>query len=148
MSRLAVLSVFSVSILLALTACGGRVEDTRPGQPVKHRQDAFQALLDASEPIGLMLHDRRYDAKRLNELNEALAQARDVPWRYYGPDTDYPPSKSRPDVWREPEKWEAAQQRFFAAAAALRTAESEAAAQAAYDALRSSCKSCHDVFRR
>lgn len=145
MSRLPALSV---SILLALTACGGRVEDTRPGQPVKHRQDAFRALLNASEPIGLMLHDGRYDAKRLNELNEALTQARDVPWRYYGPDTDYPPSRSRPEVWREPEKWEAAQQRFFAAADALRAADNEKAAQAANDELRSSCKSCHDVFRR
>jgi len=145
MSRLTTLSVL---ILLTLTACSAKVEDTRPGQPVKHRQEAFQALLRASEPIGLMLHDGRYDAQRLATLNEALAKTLDAPWGYFGPDTDYPPSKSRPEVWSEPAKWEAARARFDAAAAALRVAGNIEATRAAWDDLRTSCKSCHDAFRR
>ena len=39
-----------------LTACG-EPQDTRPGQPVKTRQDAFAALLRSFEPMGKMLKD-------------------------------------------------------------------------------------------
>ncbi|MDR1662747.1 MAG: cytochrome c, partial [Azoarcus sp.] len=85
---------------------------------------------------------------RLAALNEALVKTRDEPWEHYGPDSDYPPSKSRPEVWRQPEKFEAERLRFLSAAGALQSAASEEAARAAYDDMRASCKSCHDSFRR
>ncbi|MDR1854858.1 MAG: cytochrome c [Azoarcus sp.] len=148
MQRSAVVVTLLSTIVLTLAGCGGRVEDTRPGQPVKHRQEAFKALLRAFEPVGLMLHDGAFDAERLAKLNEALAAARDVPFGYFAPDTDYPPSKSRPEVWSQPEKWQAARQRFVAATDALKAAGDADAAQKAYDEARASCKACHDAFRQ
>ncbi|MDR0716557.1 MAG: cytochrome c [Azoarcus sp.] len=133
---------------MALSACDSRVEDDRPGQPVKHRQEAFKALLRASEPVGIMLSDEQFSVEHLGKLGEALAKTREAPWAYFGPDTNYPPSKSRPEVWTQAEKFEAERLRFFAATDALMAAGSHEAAQAAYDEVRASCKSCHDAFRR
>jgi cytochrome c556 len=141
-------AVFLFLAAIALTACDARVEDDRPGQPVKHRQEAFKALLRASEPIGAMLRDEQFSIEYLGRLGEALARTREAPWAYFGPDTNYPPSKSRPEVWSQAEKFEAERLRFFAATDALMAANSRETAQAAYDEIRASCKSCHDTFRR
>ncbi|MDR1424136.1 MAG: cytochrome c [Azoarcus sp.] len=141
-------SPFFFLAALSLAACNPEIEDDRPGQPVKHRKEAFRALLRATEPIGMMLNKEQYSAERLAALNEALAKTREEPWNYYGSDTNYPPSKSRPEVWSQPEKFEAERQRFIAATDALLAAGSAEAARAAYDETRASCKSCHDGFRR
>jgi cytochrome c556 len=148
MSRFLPLIVGTLLVATTLTACNPKVEDTRPGQPVKHRQEAFKALLRAFEPVGVMLHDGKYEADNLATLNAALAQVSETPWGYFGPDTDYPPSKSRPEVWTQPEKFEAERLRFQTALDALNTADSLDSVQAAYDEARQSCKSCHKAFRR
>jgi cytochrome c556 len=145
MSRLFVLFISS---LLGLTACGPDVEDDRPGQPVKRRQEAFKLMLRMSEPIGQMLRDDGYDAERYAQLVARLEETRDAPWAYFAPGSDYPPSKSRPEVWSKPDKFAAEQRRFAAAIDALRVADTQEAAQSAYDELRASCKSCHNGFRR
>jgi cytochrome c556 len=134
--------------LFTLTACDSPPEDDRPGQPVKHRQEAFKALLRAFEPVGTMLHDDDFDAERLASLNTALAQAREAPWAYFGPDTNYPPGKSLPEVWSQPERFEAERQKFFAATDALAAASGREAVEVAYREARTSCKACHDAFRR
>ncbi|MDR2091883.1 MAG: cytochrome c [Azoarcus sp.] len=143
-------ATFPLILLAALsfTACNPEIEDDRPGQPVKHRREAFKALLRATEPFGRMLDEGQYSTQRLAALKGALVQVREEPWNYYGPDTNYPPSKSRPEVWSQPEKFEAERQRFFTATDALLAADSEAAVRAAYDETRATCKSCHDAFRR
>jgi cytochrome c556 len=143
-SRLIACALLAVS---ALTACNSKVEDTRPGQPVKHRQEAFKALLRAFEPVGIMLSDGKYEAEYLAKLNAALTQVRETPWHYFGPDTDYPPSKSRPEVWSQPEKFEAERVGFLTALDALQTADSLEAVQTAYNEARTRCKSCHNSFR-
>ncbi|MDR0564721.1 MAG: cytochrome c [Azoarcus sp.] len=138
---------------IALAACSPEAEDTRPGQPVKHRQEAFTAMLNAYEPIGVMLDDikqreKPFSLERFSKLKEKLASADEGPWAYFGADTNYPPSKSQPEVWTEPEKFEAEKQRFLAASAKLRAAEELETIQSAYKETRASCKSCHDIFRR
>jgi uncharacterized protein YceK len=43
------------AVLVGLSGCNAHVEDTRPGQPVKTRQVAFQEILKVFEPMGVML---------------------------------------------------------------------------------------------
>lgn len=134
--------------VLALTACSAPVEDTRPGQPVKHRQDAFTALLKKTEAVGLALQEDRFNAERIQALVGQVTDARDEPWKYFGADTNYPPSKSLPEVWGQPEAFEAQRAAFFEAAEALSAAKDEASVRDAYQKLSNSCKSCHDKFKR
>jgi len=141
----------SLLILLTLAACSGPVEDTRPGQPVKQRQDAFKAMLRSFEPMGKMLRDNRYQADEFARLASELVSRRDAPWGHFGPDTNYPPTKTKAAVWERPQAFEAERVTFFALTDALAQAaqtRDKAAAQAAYDKVHASCKSCHDDFKK
>jgi cytochrome c556 len=140
----------SLLAIVALTACSGAVEDTRPGQPVKQRQDAFKSMLRTFEPMGTMLRTSRYDADEFSRLAAQLATVRDTPWAHFGADTNYPPTKAKKAVWDQPEVFEQKREAFLASTEALLVAaQSRDAAQvrAAYDNTAQSCKSCHDRFR-
>ncbi|MBE0586583.1 MAG: cytochrome c, partial [Hydrogenophaga sp.] len=55
MTRKMLFLLVLVSALL-LAGCG-EVEDTRPGQPVKTRQEAFKDLLRSFEPMSKMMKE-------------------------------------------------------------------------------------------
>ncbi len=143
-------TIAALLLLATLTACGGVVEDTRPGQPVKTRQDAFKAMLRAFEPMGVMLREGEYQAEPFAALAVRFDALRDGPWAHFGPDTDYRPSKSKAAVWQRADEFASARERFIAASGALREAalgEQEAAVRAAYQAVYDSCRDCHRTFR-
>jgi cytochrome c556 len=148
MLRLLVSSVF---VLLALTACNQVVEDTGPGQPVKHRQDAFKAVLRSFEPMGVMLRDKQYNAGKFAELAGELVARRDAPWSYFKADTLYPPTKAKAAVWERADEFEHKRQAFVDATdallAAAQTRELEQV-EPAYEKVYDSCKSCHNDFKK
>ncbi|ANQ83430.1 putative cytochrome c' [Azoarcus olearius] len=136
-------------ILLTLAGCGP-VEDTRPGQPVKQRQEAFKSILRSFEPMGVMLRDNKYQADKFASLAGELVAKRDAPWSHFGPDTNYPPTKAKAAVWSEGETFERERLAFVAATDALFAAaqtRDQAQAKAAYEKVYGSCKSCHDRFK-
>ena len=143
------------SILLALaaislTACSGEVEDTRPGQPVKTRQAAFKEIIKVFEPMGVMLRENRFNADEFESLSTKLLEKQDAPWAHFGPDTNYPPSKSTPEIWMQPEKFKAQQEQFAKVTNSLLVAaksKDQKQAQEAYTAVHDSCKSCHKTFK-
>lgn len=145
------MSVAGVALVMTLTACGGQVEDDRPGQPVKHRQDAFKEMLRVSEPMGTMLRTGAYDADRFEAMAQALHALRERPWAYFGDDTNYPPTKALGSVWSKRAEFDEAAGRFRSAVGAL----AEAAAgrdvnvvRTAHDEMAASCRDCHRAFRR
>ncbi|CAL92958.1 c-type cytochrome [Azoarcus olearius] len=136
-------------ILLTLAGCGP-VEDTRPGQPVKQRQEAFKSILRSFEPMGVMLRDNKYQADKFASLAGELVAKRDAPWSHFGPDTNYPPTKAKAAVWSDGETFERERLAFVAATDALFAAaqtRDQAQAKAAYEKVYGSCKSCHDRFK-
>lgn len=138
-----------IALPLLLTACG-EVEDTRLGQPVAHRRAAFKEILKSFEPMGLQLRNQRYDAKQFALLANTLAKAKDSPWEYFGPDTNYPPTKAKATVWSEPEKFKASRLAFSKAADALvLAAEGREVKEItrAYETLHDTCRSCHKDFK-
>lgn len=137
-------------VLFGLAACGKPVEDTRPGQPVKTRQTAFKEMLRAFEPMGTMLRTDRYQPEKFAALAAELMTRRDAPWQHFGADTNYPPTKAKPEVWSQAEAFErerlafmAATDELLAAAQTKKQAEAEKAYQKAYDI----CQSCHKRFK-
>lgn len=141
----------SSMLLLALAGCGGPVEDTLPGQPIKHRQEAFKAMLRSFEPMGKMLRDDRYQADEFARLAAELVTVREGPWPYFTPDTLQPPTKAKAAVWERPQDFEHERQAFYDATDALARAaqtHDRSRAQAAYDKVHASCKSCHRDFRK
>jgi cytochrome c556 len=136
-------------LLLALAACG-EVEDTRPGQPVKQRQTAFKEIIKIFEPMGTMLRTKRYDADRFAMLATELVARRDGPWAHFGPDTDYPPTKAKAEVWSKAAEFEQERKAFMAATDDLKTAaqgKQLPQVEAAYKRAYETCQSCHKGFK-
>lgn len=148
--RASVLISATLSILaLSLTACG-EPEDTRPGQPVAHRRAAFKDILEVFEPMGQMLQKDSLDTRTFQALAQQLVAKRDTPWSYFSPDTRYPPSHAKAEVWTEAEKFAASKKLFFDATDKLAAAAGGGDRQqlaATYAAVQDSCKSCHKAFK-
>ncbi|GHU42097.1 cytochrome c [Betaproteobacteria bacterium] len=134
---------------LCLVACG-EVEDTRPGQPVAHRQRAFKDILNRFEPMGIQLRQEGYEAESFLVHARQLAAIKDAPWAYFGADTQYPPSKADDALWTEMDTFNAERDKFLQAADALLVAaetRSADAARAAYAPVQESCRSCHKRYK-
>lgn len=138
-------------IALLLASCAGEPEDTHPGQPVAHRRAAFKEIIRSFETMGAMVRQEEFNAAKFASLTEALMASRDKPWQYFGPDTQYPPSKSTDDVWSRPAEFAAAKKAFYDATdklAAVAGTKDVKVAKAAFDDVESTCRSCHDTFKR
>lgn len=133
-----------------LSGCG-EPEDTGPGRPVAHRREAFKSILRAFEPIGVSLRADKYAPDRVNEMAEQLHRAKDGPWTYFTPGSNYPPSRATEKVWTEPDRFEAGRRAFLTATESLRAAaenRDEARVRTAYAAIEDSCRDCHKVFKK
>jgi cytochrome c556 len=140
-----------LSSCLLLAACSsGEAPDTRPGQPVAHRRAAFKDLLKAFEPIGVMMRDGPYKAERFRQLVDGVMAQREAPWQYFQPDTLYPPSLAKPEVWSDAAGFVAAKKRFIEAtdklAAAAKTTD-EDQSRAAFKEVEAACQNCHKTYK-
>ena len=133
-----------------LTACS-EPEDTHPGQPVKTRQAAFKALLRSFEPMGTMLRTQRYDASAFKTLAEQMKSVENAPWSHFGPDTQYPPSKAKAEVWSDSATFEKEKQAFLKATETFHAHVDQGAKlpeiEAAYKQVYEACQSCHKQFK-
>jgi len=139
-----------IAVLLGLSGCNAHVEDTRPGQPVKTRQVAFQEILKVFEPMGVMLRTDTYEPDRFAALAAELTIKRERPWAHFSADTHYPPTKAKEAVWTEADEFEQKKQAFIAATEQLNVAaqtKNMEAAKKAYFEVYDTCKSCHSQFR-
>lgn len=144
---------FPVFIMLTAVLVGGcgEPEDTRPGQPVKQRQTAFKEIIRAFEPMGVMLRKEQFDGEKFARLAKQLDNNKDAPWPHFGPDTNYPPTKSTPEVWQQPAQFEHEKQAFLDAVQKLSAAaesKTRDRVEAPYQAVYDSCKSCHKTFKK
>ena len=136
---------------IGLSACSKPVEDTRPGQPVKTRQVAFKEMLRVFEPMGTMLRDGKYNAGKFELMATELISKRDAPWGHFGPDTHYPPTKAKPEVWEKQAEFEKARDGFFKSTDALLSAAQAKELKGVTDAyarVYDDCESCHQAFKR
>lgn len=140
--------ILSLSLLM-LAGCG-EPEDTRPGQPVAHRRAEFAKILRAFEPMGVKLRKGQYDAAQFAAQARQLVEVRDLPWQYFGADTNYPPSHAKARIWTEPELFEAKRKAFFEASDRLLTVSGGGDLKVvtqAYEAVHESCRDCHKAFK-
>jgi cytochrome c556 len=140
---------FAFFLPLLLTACG-EPADTHPGQPVTQRRMAFKEIINHFEPMGVQLRRGPFDATKFLTLARQLDQLKETPWSHFGADTNYPPTKAKAALWKEPEKFEASRQEFIKAVSALAVvAESGDKKQIAtsYETLHETCRSCHEAFK-
>lgn len=138
------------ALTLPFTGCN-TVTDNQPGQPVMHRQQAFKEILKVFEPMGTMLRTDNYEAGKFLALANALKARRDAPWAYFGPNTNYPPTKAVAAVWQRPAEFEKDRQAFLAATDELVSVaqrKNEAEIVPVYQKLYDTCRTCHKTFHK
>jgi cytochrome c556 len=149
MPRLFLLS--AIVVTLTLTACSNEVQDTHPNQPVTKRKAIFKQMLRTLEPMGMVVREREdYDRQTFLGSAQKLNQLATEPWMHFTADSNYPPTRAKPEVWQEPAKFTQAQKKLEESTEKLlRAAESGnmELIRPALNSVEESCKSCHQQFR-
>lgn len=118
--------------------------------PGEDRQKSFKKVLLSFEPIGVMLRDGPFRKDQFIKNADALKAAAPVPFTMFKPGTIDDVSRAKPEIWSQPAKFKAAQDKFLAAVDALQAgarSDDLATVRNKYAAVTESCKSCHDSFR-
>ena len=140
-----------VAVSLGLVACMGEPKDTHPDQVLTKRRALFKQFTRTLEPIGLVSGGRReYKTDEFLGLAQDLEKLSSKPWVYFTPDGNYPPTRSRPEVWSKPDAFKQAQQQYLDTVKALVLVAQGGqlpAVQKAVDDVTASCKACHKDFR-
>jgi cytochrome c556 len=144
-------SLVAIAAVLLLTACS-EAPDTHPAQPVTKRKAVFKQFARTLEPMGMVARDRKvynpveFKASAL-ELEKLAAQ----PWSYFTPDSNYQPTRAAPAVWTQAAEFKQAQDAFLANVGQLVKAADGSDLEVIRNAVndvQSSCKNCHDQFRK
>lgn len=135
-----------------LNACSEQVKDTHPEQLVSKRQALFKQFTKTLEPMGLVARERQ-DYVKADFMASALAlqELSSQPWVYFTADGNYPPTRAKPEVWSQAGDFKQAQNDYLASVEKLVQTAGSAdlpAIRASVEAVQTSCKSCHDQFRR
>jgi cytochrome c556 len=137
--------------LVLLPGCSDEPKDTHPDQLVTKRRAVFKQFGKVLEPMGLVARDRQaYNPREFNVSAEELNKLASQPWAYFTPDSNYPPTRAKPEVWSRPEDFKAAQVQYQTSVQQLLKASQAGDLQAirpAVDEVQKSCKACHDTFR-
>ena len=149
MPRLLLIS--AIVAALTLTACSKDPQDTHPNQPVTKRKAIFKQMLRTLEPMGMVVREREdYDRQAFLTGAQELKQLATEPWVHFTPDSNYPPTRAKAEVWQKPADFTQAQQKLKESTEQLlKAAESGnmALIRPALNSVEESCKSCHQQFR-
>ena len=150
-SNFKMLSLAALSLILV--GCGGGPAD--PDSPEGKRQAAFKQFLHHSEPMNGMLAERLpFDGETFASHADGLAELVEAPWEHFPEPGD---SKQRnaalPEIWSNPEDWQQAIDRYRSAVTDLvavtrQGVETSEQVAEAMTAVRNSCRSCHESYRR
>ena len=136
---------------LTLVSCSSSDVDTHQGQPVTKRKAVFKEMLRSFEPMGLMARERNpYNQAEFLKYAQALQTLSSQPWHYFTPDSNYAPTRAKPEVWDKPLEFKQAQQHFMDASTQLvSTVKTGVFTKVQHDfaTVENSCKACHQQFR-
>lgn len=145
-----VLFVLALAGLIGAAGCAQN-EDTFPGQPVTKRRALLQETLRTFEPMGAMVQGKKpYDAAAFQALAATLKTLAPQPWAHFPAGSTYHPSRAKPAVWTQPERFKQAQDTYIQAVDALADTASSgdlAAIGPAYTRVKNTCSECHKDFR-
>ena len=140
-----------MAMVLSLTACNDTPKDTHPDQPVTKRNAIFKQFTRTLEPMGLVARERQaYNAREFLANALELEKISSQPWVYFTPDSNYPPTHAKAQVWSQSAEFKAAQDSYLASVGQLVKAAQGGdvtVIRPAVNDVQKSCKSCHNQFR-
>lgn len=141
-----------VGMLMAALAVPAQAQFAKPEDAVKYRKASLTVLGTHFGRLGAMASGRvPYDAKAAADNADVIAAVAKLPWTAFGEGTDKGETRAKPEIWKESAKFkdaaDKAQAELGKVVAAAKTGNLDAL-KAAMGPAGSSCKSCHDNFRK
>jgi cytochrome c556 len=138
-------------LAMTLAACSDEPKDTHPDQPVAKRRALFKQFTRTLEPMGLVARERKdYNPREFNINALELEKLSSQPWVYFTPDSNYPPTHAKAEVWQKAADFKVATDIYLATVSQLVKAAQGGDLEVirpAVMAVQKSCKSCHTQFR-
>ena len=139
----------TVATMLALPASA---QFAKPEDAVKYRQGALFVMGQHFSRIGAMANGRvPYDAKAAVENAEVVAAMSKLPWAGFTASTDMLSPRANPEIWTEQAKFKQHNEKLVGETGKLLAAAKTNSLdnlKAAFSSTASTCKGCHDVYRK
>ncbi len=143
----------AVAAAVCLTfAHDAAAQDAKPDRAIKYRQSVLRAMDYNFDILAAMVKGEMPPNKELAAQSAMFVdQLAHMPWSAFGPGTDQgAPTKAKPDIWKDPDKFKSLQNDLMAATAKLAaSAKSGDVAQwkGDFSAVSDACRNCHRSFR-
>ncbi|OGB42664.1 MAG: cytochrome C [Burkholderiales bacterium RIFOXYC2_FULL_59_8] len=140
------LAVTAFTLAAPASAQFAKAEDA-----VKYRQSAmFVMQQNFGRVAGMAAGKIPFDAKVAGDSAAVAEFMSKLPWAGFGPGTDKPESKAKPEIWANKAKFDDNARKMEAEMAKLAVAAKSGnldSIKVAVSATGGACKSCHDDFR-
>jgi cytochrome c556 len=122
----------------------------KPEDAIKYRQSAFTVMANAFGKISAVVKgEATYNKDEVAKNAAVVAMLSSLPWQGFGPGTEG--GKAKEEIWSDPAKFKAAQDKLQLATANLNTAAQSGDLEnikKAFGATGQACKACHDDFKK
>ncbi|HTP60550.1 MAG TPA: cytochrome c [Burkholderiales bacterium] len=146
--------IWTAALALALGAGAAQqaMAQAKPDVLVKQRQAAMILQAKYLGPIGAMLKGNiPYNADVVSRNATYLETLAQMPWDGFQPSTQSEKTKAKPEIFKDPAKFQAAYERLEEETAKLgkvARAKDEAGVRATFGGVAKACGGCHDDFRQ
>jgi len=149
MNKPLILITAFASIMLALPAAA---QFAKPEDAIKYRKASLSVMGTHFSRLGAMATGKApYDAKAAAENADIAAAMSKLPWAAFTEGSDKGETRAKPEIWKDSAKFKEAGDKMQAELAKLAVAAKAGnvdALKTAFGPAASTCKGCHDNFRK
>ncbi len=140
----------STATVLAITTGFAFAQFQKSEDAIKYRQSAFTVMANSFSKIGAVVKgEAPYNKDEVAKNAAVVAMISTLPWQAFGPGTEG--GKAQSDIWSDNAKFKAASDKMQLAAIDLNKAAQSGdldSIKKAFGAVGTTCKGCHDDFRK
>ncbi|MEY4449282.1 MAG: hypothetical protein RLZZ433_2297 [Pseudomonadota bacterium] len=145
--------ITAASALMALTlALPAAAQFAKPEDAIKYRKAAFTVMGAHFGRVGAMATGKvPFDAKVAAENADIAAAMAKLPWAAFPEGSDKGETRAKPEIWKDSAKYKEAADKMQAEMTKLAAAAKVGnvdALKTAFGPAASTCKGCHDNFRK
>lgn len=141
-----------LALFVGILASPAHAQFQKPEDAIKYRKSSLSVMGTHFTRLGAMANGRApYDAKLAADNAEVLETLAKLPWAAFGPGTDQGDTRAKPEIWREPAKFNDAATKMQTEVGKLVVAARSGnldQLKAAFGPAAQSCKACHDAYRK
>ena len=117
------IATIALSLAAVAYAAPAAAQFEKAEDAIKYRQSALFVMGQHFGRVGAMANGKiPFDAKVAQENADVVVSLAKLPWAAFGPGTDKPASKAKPDIWTEKAKFDQGAEKMMAEVVKLNAA--------------------------